>query len=576
MQNQEPNPFVVQTEDTIDENSRPKKKTFWDRLNFSRPFLIILIVAVAAIVLSVLWVVLRQSQNHGQPKVNVWFDLGQKIISGSASEFSLLYENQGSEDLESSSLEVVYPDGFRFLESRPESADGNGRSFNIGRLPAGKSGSVKINGIFSGSPQEVKTLRAKLYFHFAGASANYTSGGEASVSLEAPDLNLRIFTPAQNVIGQRLDYNIGFQNVSGEELNRVQVRVSYPEGFVFVQSDRKPAADKIWDIGHLAVGEESSLKISGILNGEPDQEKVLQVDLGYVGDGGNFVLQNRTYATTSLLPSPLTASLRSPTPRVLSEGESVSFFVDFANRGEQGMNNVKIFVNLEGEAVDLPSLKIKNGALVGRKVLWNASGVSGLLVLQPQQAGTVDFSVNFKKNLSNSGIKNPSLTAKVYVSSDEMPEPVLGNSIEFKARTRLTLNPGFEYVSGVWPLQAEKETVLRIKLLADNTTNDVSGAVAEATLNVPAADVIDTSLPAGMFGKDFKYNKGSGRILWNIGDIPSFGSKEVDFLITVTPSIVDDLKNLSLLKDIRASGLDVFTSETVADESHKGRDLKVQ
>ncbi|MDP2933942.1 MAG: hypothetical protein Q8N81_07510, partial [bacterium] len=467
------------------------------------------------------------------------------------------------DDLQQAVLEIVYPDGFRFLESVPESTDGYGRSFNIGNISAGKSGAVKVTGIFSGSPQEIKSLQAKIFFQLKGTTARFSSTAESRVSLEAPDLNLRVSVAPQIIIAQRADYQISFQNISSDDLSRVQVRVLYPSGFVFSKSSLVSADNKVWEIGNLGTGGEANLGISGFLNGAAGDEKTLQVDVGYIDDGGNFILQNRAYVNTKLLPSPLTTSVTTNADDVMNEGEIVSFKVHYSNDGEQGMHNVRVYVEQEGEAVDLPTIRVDGGALVGRRVLWNPSGIPALSVVQPGQNGDLGFTFTVRKNLVDAGVKNPFYKASVHITADELPEPVPGGETSFKVRSQLVLHPRVEYVSGERSLKPEQESVLRVRFHLDNTVNDVSETVWQSVLNVPAADVIESSLPAGMFGKDFKFVKNSGRITWNIGKISALSDKEIEFLISVRPSVVDQLSNFLLVKDIQASAVDDFTGEPI-------------
>jgi len=569
MTDNENNPFIIPPE-TIDEE-HPQKQTFLERLNFPRRWLVAVIVAIVALLALLAWTFFLRGTPNPQPDVALWFDTSETIISGSASKFALVYENRDGRDLENAILEIVYPDGFRFIESAPQSQDGAGREFSLGEISAGGTGSVKITGIFNGSPQETQVLRAKIYFQQKGITAQFSQSVDSALSLQAPDFNLRITAPAQIVNNQKIEYALSFQNISDTDLDRVQLRLAYPDGFKFLTSDPVSPDNTVWEIGAMKIGQEVKLNIAGTMSGRVSEDKTLQADVGYIGSDGTFVLQSRTFTSTRIAPSPLSVESEVDNSGNISEGDQVRYQITYKNTGGVGMSNVKIIMRLDENAIDYSTLLAEGGALVGKDVIWNPAGVPALRLLAPQTSGTLSLNFATKRDLSSSGVENPIIRSRIVISSNELPEPVDGGETSVKVKTKLRLTASYEYVSGALPLAPGQETVYRIKFKLSNAVNQAGDAIWTAVLNTPTLDLVDGSIIPESSAEDFKYNAASGRIFWHAGTLAPFSSKEVSFLVKVLPSAADRLSGLSLVKSLQATAQDEFSGDEI---TASGADLQ--
>ncbi|MCL5436112.1 MAG: hypothetical protein M1275_03460 [Patescibacteria group bacterium] len=561
IENQNSNPFIIPPENIEEE---PRRKTLLDRLNFPRSWLVIIVVAIVVLLAVLASTLFFRSRPNPQPDVALWFSTSGTITSGSASELSLVYENRDSKALSNTSVEIVYPDSFRFLSSEPASADGSGRQFNLADVAVNDSGVIKIVGIFNGSPQEVQMVRGKMFFQQADSSAAFTQSADISLSLEAPDFNLRINAPAQVVMQQRIDYAITFQNISDTDLDRVQIRLTYPNGFKFLTASRPSADSATWEMGSMKIGAQAALDLSGTLAGSPGEDKTLQADVGYLDASGVFVLQSRTFASTKVLASPLTVSVQLAGNDSVNEGDFLHYTINYRNTGDVGMNNVKIVMHLDENSVDYSTLSTSGGALVGKDIIWNPAGVTGLRLLQPGAAGNLTLNFSVKRNLSGSGVRNPKVHSTVVISSNELPEPVDGDEITVKVRSKLTLSASSEYVSGPLPPVTGQSTVFRVKLNVGSTVNEVNDVSFGAVVNIPKVDVVENSWGDSA---NFYFNQASGRIGWNVGGLSAFGASQVEFLVKVTPSEADRISGMLMLKTLQATGNDGFTGDSISGTS---------
>lgn len=508
------------------------------------------------------WWIFRVRPESIKPNLTVWVDKAESVRSGSATDITIVYESQESKELQDLKLEIAYPNGFQFLRSDSASENDLGRNFNLDNLPANGSGKVKITGIFTGSPNEVKTVRATIYYKVKNISAIFSTKAEAQIALLAPNITLTIDAPVQSIIGQRIDYLIKYKNVSDQALEQAEIRPLFPFGFTFLDASVAAAKDNIWKLGRLEVGAEGQLRISGVLSGQAGDERTMNITLGYEDEQGDFVLQNQAFITTRLQPPPLSVTLsESNDLKAADEGQTFAFSVNYDNQSSQALQRVRVVLSFEGEALELSSLRAEGGALVGKDLVWNAVGRPGLLLIQPGQKGELSASGRIRSDLFAKNVKNPFLTAKVFFSSDELPQLVQSGEWQIRVRTEITFVPQLQYVSGPNPPRVGQETVYKVSWQIQNAVNDLSGIIANAQINIPAAVMVDDSVSPASWKDKIRYIASSGQIIWSAGDLPAFGTHQVEFLVKVTPSLTDQKRNLLVIKNFSISGTDTFTEE---------------
>ncbi len=554
-------------DDTIEEYENPNSSV-WSRLKFSKAVLALLAIAVLGAGLLAAWLLISVNGGGREPDVEIWIDTANEATSGSAAEFRVIIENRDSSAITGPVLNIVYPDGFRFLDSDPESNDGFGRNFQLTDLAAGATASITVSGIFSGSPGEAKTVQARLYYQLDSSTAQFSRGSEASVSLRAPDFNFRISAANQIVQGQKIEYRLNYQNISQQDFSRAQVRVQYPPGFEFLQSAPSPVAgsNEVWEIGALPRLAEGEIVIIGLLDGPVGEDRTLRADLGYIESQSGFILQSRAFSTARLLSSPLdlTHTLANPADAV-NEGEQLQYIVRYRNTGVSGLKNIRIRVEFVGSGIDLASVTAEGGALVDDGIVWNSSGLRALEILQPDSGGELRFSAAVSKALSQRGVTNPEILTILTAQTDEYPDDLRGDSLSLKVRGKISGKVTAEHVSGPNPPVAGQDTVYRINLASTTTVNEISGVVWQAFLSAPTVTLVEGTISPEE-SRHVNFVSSSGRITWRIGDQPPFSPRTLTFNVTVRPSLATNVQSLILVSSSQLSGTDQFVGQPVISE----------
>ncbi len=124
-------------------------------------------------------------------------------------------------------------------------------------------------------------------------------------------LDLKIIGPENFTIGATTTYQIVFKNNQNVTLNRVNLAVNYPSGFIYSQSSLEPKniGKNEWAIGSLKPNEEKILQITGNLFGSLGDSQSWRVLLNYTPE--NFKSEMQKVATLNVKPSqaPISISL---------------------------------------------------------------------------------------------------------------------------------------------------------------------------------------------------------------------------------------------------------------------------
>lgn len=84
------------------------------------------------------------------------------------------------------------------------------------------------------------------------------------------ELRLEITAPETAAVGETIEYRVGLNNVAVESVTDVNLRLNYPDGFVWQSATLSPesAGHNSWSLGALRAGEQKEIMIKGIILGE--------------------------------------------------------------------------------------------------------------------------------------------------------------------------------------------------------------------------------------------------------------------------------------------------------------------
>ena len=493
-----------------------------------------------------------------------------QVTSNNEAEYTIVYRNGENATMTAVSLEVLYPAGFTFKSATPAATTVTGGSFNLPPVNAGGDGTVVIRGKLAGSTGEDKEIRSRLHYRLSNFNSEFVVEQSIHSSILPPDLIMDIKGPVDVVNGQDTTFTVTFTNVTTRDFDNLAVQLAYPAGFIFTGSNTVPSkSNNYWLLGKIPASSSISIDISGSFSGDNNEQKLVKAELGQV-IGNNFAPQLSASATFKIIPSSLKVTLTSDSVDSVKLGDTINFKLNYANQGNIGLNNLNIVANLTGVALDYTRIQARDAIITGQTITWKAASMPGLNVLSPNEKGEITFSVPVKQQPA-SNLKNQLITASATISSEEINRPTRAANIELKLISELDLSVTGEYVSGSNPMKAGQSTLFSMTFLLSNLSNDVSGTEVTASLPLPPSAWKNVVLPESEAAR-LSYDSNSGKIKWQIGNLPAFTGKfstaaRVIFQIEVLPSEADINKPMPLLREVKATGTDTFVNKLLETQT---------
>lgn len=433
-------------------------------------------------------------------------------------------------------------------------------------MKKGEAAEVKIKGQVVGSSGEIKEIKAKLSYRLSNFNSDFETSDSFTILVLPPNLNVEITGPIDVVSGQDTTFTITYANVSGSAFENLAVIVDYPEGFKWASA--APGASKsnnYWIIPELAVGASGKIEITGSFFSSNATDQLVSVELGQIANN-TFVSLINSSTVFKIAAASLSLTLNA-NPKISVElGGNIEWSLEYGNYGTIGLTNVVIIATLQGTALDLTRLIVRDAIVTNNVITWKSATLSNLGLLLPNQKGKITFSLPVKQSL-NTNIKNQVISAGASISAAEMPKSIQVPEVEIKLASSLGLTVSGEYLRGSLPMEVGKPTTYGITFVLSNLSNDLENVEVIASLPQPASAWKNVVVPDSEKSR-ISYDPGSGKIRWKIDKMAAFVGKftpalTVSFELEIVPTEADRGKVMDLLSSIQASGRDTFVNQEI-------------
>src|SRR3989344_307338 len=506
----------------------------------------------------------------------------KEIAGGELARWDVSVRNKNDAKLASAELSFRYPQG-----SKPAvkvSSESLIERRALGEIPSQGIAKETFSAFVFGPESFEGEIEAALEYRLEGSNAIFEKKELGRGRISRSPLGVSVKIPSEINAGREISFEVSYVSNSSEIIKNLTLELIYPAGFIFKDSKPKPAENSSrWNLGDLAPGEERSITLSGIFEGQDMDQVNFTAQVGVVEDGKLTVYgASSAGITLRRLFVELSARVNNEDKPVIRGGGTLSVEVSWKNNLPQAVRNATIEIELEGEAIDERTIQVLDGFYRGsdKKAVWSPSSMSSLSVLEPGQSGRAQFSFKVldgvslsKKNITNptvkmSGLMKPSLGPDGFEGID-----VAGKfKNEYKIETSLQLSSrGFYYLSslrgsGPLPPRAGRETVYTVVWTLANISNDASGVEVKASLPayVNWKNIVRPS------GEDVVYDESRSEVKWRLGRVKagvgiSQPAREVMFQIGLIASADQIGDSPTLLFDVLAEGRDDFTGNLVND-----------
>lgn len=509
-----------------------------------------------------------------QPKeanISIVTDVPETIASGGEAVYKVTVQNNDSKKLVNVELELAYPEGITYESSVPNSENLSGSIFKVPDLIPGQNAALFIKTKVNGNVNDEKTLGIKLHYKLSSFNSEFIKESSAKVRLVASDVIINLEGPTNSNNAQLVLYNLTYSNNSNRDIANARIKLIYPDGFSFAQSQPVPdLSNDTWTVLNLPKNASSTITIQGTFtNSRPGESKTLTAQFLILGEGGNFFVQNTDTAITAIssLPLLITQELRDNQTGIVNPGETLNYVISYQNNGTTAASGVNIQLDLNSKVLDLGSIRAEGGQVSNNSISWNASGVSKLATLSPNQKGELYFSVKVNSPASKDSIKNLMVESQVSIRSNEYTTPFPGNALNLKVSSPASLSSTLNFVSGQLPPQVGQNTVYQVNISLTNSSNDYAGGVLTAFIPLPPGAFNMESVNARE-KQSVQFDTSTGKLTWNFAGLPAntgrfSQAKTLSFNLTLNPALAQKGQSVVLVKDITANMTDVFTQAVV-------------
>ena len=496
-------------------------------------------------------------------------------------EWTVTYRNNGNIKLEDPHLTFEFPDN-TVSASLLDEVNGNTVSSGrveigpdkIGDIYPGEEKSFKFKGRLIGKEGDVKTARAWLTYHPKNIKAIYKSSTTLVTTINSVPLTLDFDLSPKVEPEHNFKFAINYFSNLDYPLTNLGIKVEYPSGFEFIDSNPKTVGRTEWDIPLLNKADGGRIEIKGKLSGEIKEQKIFKATLG-IWKKNEFIALKEVERGTEITNPRLDIfqEVNGQRKYIANPGDLLHYEIYFRNIGTEPLKNLFLAVNLNGNAFDFDSLKVDNGQF-GKgddSIVWDWRDVPKLQFLDQGEEGKVEFWVKLKDwKIKNYQEKNPILKDSVLISKIRQDFEIKLNSKLFVSQKGYYNGDVFSN-SGPNPPELGKETTYTIIWQAKNYYNDVKNVKVKAVLP-PNVRLTGKIFPQEE-SSNFSFDDLSREIVWSVRDGQAMKAGDgiltpapnISFQVAITPTSDQKNGNDLLIGKATISGEDQWTGEKIEE-----------
>ncbi|MEK7061640.1 MAG: hypothetical protein AAB957_00045 [Patescibacteria group bacterium] len=494
------------------------------------------------------------------------------IKMGDEIEYTVKYKNNGNSVLQEPSLIFELPE-----HSLTE--DGKTRfTQDLKDIYPGDENFVKFKTRLLGSENSLAIAKAWLSYMPKNLTVRFESYTTFSVKINSVPITLDFDLPSKAERGKEMQYSLNYFSNIDYPLENLSIKIDSINGFQLESSIPSSLDKSEWKIPTLNKAQGGRVTVNGRITGDPGQSLGFVARLGMWRDGV-FVLIKDTNKEVSIVEPLIFISQRiNGYPNyVASPGEKLHYEIFFRNIGSTPFNNLFLLTKLDGQAIDMQSIKSSTGEVRAndRLIAWDYKQVPELRYLAPQKEGKVEFDVQLKNDWTQSDLEKNNTIIKNKVDISQII-----NEFQTKVNSKLeVLQKGYYSNksgitnSGPTPPIVGTPTTYTITWELKNYFNDTKNAKVRAVLpqNVSLTGRV---LPEAEF-LNFSFDNNSREIVWNVsGGAPITAgmgilsnAPSISFQVSLIPDSSQKGSTASLVSEASITAEDQFTGSIAQGKS---------
>jgi len=554
-----------QLEDKSEEAPIKKKRSY--RAIILLASLLIFIVAALASSIYLFFGANQISANN----INIAMSAPFAIGGGDVLPIQLSVTNQNSVAIESAVIILNYPAGTK-------SADEQGKDLFEERLPvnevkAGEVINIPTSVILFGEENEDKEIRAKIEYRVVNSNGTFFKEADPiTVKINSSPLALSVASVQRVSSGQEMDVTLTLRSNSANPMRRVLVSATFPNSFSFIRSEPVPSyGQNEWLFDEILPNETYTIKMRGLVSGVTGEKAEMQFRAGNPRADNQYVMgsalsQTKTEYTIeqAFIETVVVINGSRNNPVILNPGQDTTVVVAVKNTLSEPVYDMRVEITPKGNAFSDRGLNIRSGfySSLNQTINWEISGMPSLEQVNSGQSRNFKFTVKKPDtNLSNAEFD---VSVKVFarrVSESRASEEMIGTAIgtvRYSSVINLAREVAFKNNPfsdrGPVPPVANQSTSYTLTLEARAGVNEVTGGLLTTSLPQHVTWLNKTQGEGTV-----EFNPVSKQLRWDVGSISARGSKQIQFQVSLLPSVTHIGRTLTLLEPQDFRAVDSFT-----------------
>ena len=495
--------------------------------------------------------------------------LGQDTVEvGQKVDYVLKYKNNGEITLTGVRLIFEYPEN-----SLVETEDKKLRvEKTLDDIYPGEEKTITLSARILGRENELKKAKAWLSFQPKNLKARYEVSTTQTAVIKFSPLTFELDLPSRVETEKDFSFSLNYFSNIDYPLSQLSVKLEYPSGFEFIESNPKAVENSEWQLQILNKAQGGRIKISGRIKAGTGEQRVFKASLG-MWQEGNFILLKETTKGTEIIKPMIYLSqlVNGSSDYIANPGDFLHYEVFFKNIGSSPFENLFLAISLDSSLFDLESLRAPsaNYHQGDSSLVWDWKNNSQLRFLDEDEEGKVEFWINLKEDLPSTENNNKNLSLKDSVNLAPAKE-----EFSLKVNSKLVFEQKAYFDDEVFgnsgPLRPSigQPTTFTVSWKLKNSYNDLRNVKVKATL--PSW----VSLTGQLFPREasFVFDSQSREIIWEVGEILAnqginSDGPSLSFQVSIIPNSSQRGQAVEIISQAQAMGDDTWTQEIITSES---------
>ncbi len=489
--------------------------------------------------------------------------------------FSLKIDNFSLQELSDVNLSIFLSEGAYFLDSEEKE-----RVFDLGEIKSNTSTEISFNLIFLNEGNKKEKIKAILRYKLKTKPYIFEDSKEFSILVKNSPLTLVAFLPEEIYTLQPFESKISILNSSFENLNDINIKITPPQEFEFLES-QPPSENMEWNFIEIKPKEKKEISFLGSFKNSP-LFPFFDAKVSFSWRGKSFSLSPQTFKL-SVKENPIKIEIVSnPQSESVNLGSSISYTLKIKNKGNIVLRENQVKVTFS-DLFDIKSVRFGKNAYfssIDNAIYFNGRYEPKLLEIKPGDEVNLNFSARLFNSYPILGEKNKNFISKVFIEfkTPSIPPQVKSfytNEFVIKLEDTKKIIGKFEIDSflvykdklientGPFPLEKEIPTTLTLHFKIKTLGEDFKDFYISGKL--PPYVNFTGKVAGDALGENFSYDTKTGEFSYFISSLPAnlgYTEKEIDLafqIVVLSPANLDP-RYLELIPSFGYKVTSVFTN----------------